>query len=909
MATFFLLPTTDIHLVLNPDITNGTEFRLRFLLKNSRDENDFTEADVTFDLTEYTESQNIISVSKNFTDDNNRHFTLTAVNPGKTFFRVKYGEEEECIVRVWVHTDIDLLWVNHNKITIYKGSDFQGYVPSVFAKFSSPEEGEGVADITYHPYLNYFEVGTNYLSISDHIITSTSSDETSPELNTELKISIGNGNVIEDKVAVSIKNGYNANREILEKIHIGSSKTEHFNLLILGDGFKDKSDFELYRNQLIDKLKNDSKFSPWNLVLENFTIWSAFEPTNDLNEGVTINNPVSIINRAMPSFIGEGRITSGLSMGKLIEKVGIPERNSPQTYTLALTEWAGKGINSSNLDQKTFDEWKSYNTVKGYIENKDTVLGTRIGNRLGDQVESKIIINGSPQDLYSWYRPYREQQRDVNFDRRRYPQMQHRPDAARYSLYELEDNGDVKILRASPYDEYIGSLKYVNLSNPQDRSQYDMGKNWQTNGKDSEFIAILSNHDKFGGQQLMKGSNLRRGSLRRTIISRVLISSLSGRSTYNISLDPSNQQKLFDNVDAKSNIQNYDSLVFVGLFSHELMHSFGLADEYEGEGVNEIPTEAIATNDVDKDANVMSIFKVTDNPASPLPNKSIDADKIKWNLLRVSISSMIIEDATVNGSTITVQLEKNQSAKWKKVKNYKDKNNNPVILPLYIRSSIYDKDEETLFYQLRIERIHSVNTVTEKVELLVDNSELNNVDITKLKKGSHIFMPKRLFDDYDISQPELKIINPRVLNHIRLNKSPFAPSTDCSVGNNKPEFPDSDELINISNPLSIFPLFSSPKNRFLVLGIYEGGDGWNCGVYRPSGWSILRAHTLKHKVIIDNYQEITDPDVFLNVSMYDVAHYARFDFFAKYYALVRAYPTGLQDLDINEYQDYDSSNF
>src|SRR5690606_11189561 len=155
------------------------------------------------------------------------------------------------------------------------------------------------------------------------------------------------------------------------------------------------------------------------------------------------------------------------------------------------------------------------------------------------------------------------------------------------------------------------------------------------------------------------------------------------------------------------------------------------------------------------------------------------------------------------------------------------------------------------------------------------------------------------------SKVELNIINPRVLQYLRLNKRPFAINSDCSIGTNSPEFPEQDNKINLQTPQPvspstiIYPDFSSPKNRFLVTGIYEGADGWNCGVYRANGWSILRAHTLSFRNVTANSNEITDPDVTYTTGMniYETAYYGRFDFFAKYYAIVIAYPTKLEDLD------------
>jgi len=454
MAIFYILPTTDIHLVNDPSYTDAQQFSLRFLF----DDKDTVFNPNNIDLgNDY--DQNIITVQGNYQDTNDLRIIITAVNVGLTFLRVKY-ESQECFIRVWVHQTINRIWVSNNHLSIYSGNDFHGYVASVFAIFSDNE----ICDITYHPYLIYNETDTtNKIIVNNHVIKHP--DVVISEDMSKIRIGISGKEDVENlftEVDVTIKRQYHSDREILERVHIGEdTDTEHLNLLLIAEGFKDKSDFMLFVNDLKNNLIDNNVHSPWHFLKRRLTIWTAFESSMNDKEGVTVNYPVSEKDLYMPNTEG-GKVqpsSGNLTLEKLIDKVGLPNNNSPASYNVITSYWPT--TITSKLDEDVFNAWKDYNKVKGYIENKDSTLGICSGQRLGDRIKSQSVQ--SPlTNVYDWYNRDGEEVK-MKFDRRRYPyDIYDKVVSPLFSRVRMAETGGFIFSAQGAIDKFLGSLKYTN---------------------------------------------------------------------------------------------------------------------------------------------------------------------------------------------------------------------------------------------------------------------------------------------------------------------------------------------------------------------------------------------------------------------------------------------------------------
>ena len=515
-----------------------------------------------------------------------------------------------------------------------------------------------------------------------------------------------------------------------------------------------------------------------------------------------------------------------------------------------------------------------------------------MGLRLGDNIESHTT-SGEVLPFNRWYRQSYDQ-REILFDRRRYPlytsgnrEEDHCPANAIRSRYNPSQE---TLTSKSPFDIYLGSLKY---------GQDKIGETWQSFSKDADNVIIISNHYKDAAMNTSIGYQFDNPSFEHE----VNWSFLTLFTDDDLQISPTTEAKLDDNANVASLYKRIDYVRLAGVLGHEYMHSIYIADEYE----RRTGSPGSSTNERPNLANKTHLLK-------PGTSNKIDAKKIKWNLRRVALSSMVIGNVTINNNILTVKLEVGQGKRWQKVLD-----NN---LPLYIRSSRFQPNPDIIFYERTISKITEIdiNSDTLKLELKEENN-IGNPNLALLNRGCHIYLPKRLNDDYaNIKEnPELHIINPRVLQYMINTETSLREKQDCDVISRVPSYPPSDLDINNNsnvlnpdpeNPPPIYPPFKSPTNSFLVPGAYEGGGYYICNVYRPNGWSLMRLAGIKSRHISDEQQtgrsftlDNENPTVIKQYSIY-----SRFDFFSKYYFIATLYPTKLDFLDENEYVDYDSSN-
>lgn len=876
----YFTPTTEVHLVLKSDYSSrfkNFEFEVVLSdLENVKEGISYLDFD-----------PNIVTLSPS----GNKHM-ITAVGYGRTIGRVIYkevdGTKYECLVNVRVHEGIDYFWVGNNQITVHadsKGKEdykYLGYVPSVYAKFSDGDIG----DITYHPYIQYTEVNAEKrLDISNHIVKVKSNvGENTSELSTKVKIEL-EGTSFASDLNVKIKKAFNTKREIVKKVHKGINTTSmSTNILILGEGFKNEGDFEAYRDIVVNEMLTKPVFSPWNLIKESLTIWSAFEATNDSVEGINIIQPINIDNGSIPDPDSKRYEPNSFSMEELILKVGLANEDSPQNKNKAIIMGWPRNL-TDKLEDPTLQYWYNRFNVKGFIENKDSIFGVISGERYGDNTLF-TLVSESYKDKIDWYKT-RKSTTWMDFDRRRYPTPKHLPTSFIGSRFSKQ----YVLLTFGPLDQYLETLKYkkTNVTNPENDPEYNIGKIWQSTGKDARKILIICNTNKIGGiNKSAKYNSIESNGFG------IILSTLDRMVKLNdISFSEQTRAKLNENFVAVNWLNQANNYTVARVNVHELTHSYNIGDEYEG---SKFPSTENTENTVNEHANLMSLSKVLKN-GTPVESKKIDPSKIKWNLPRVALSSRIVNDTTKNGDKLTIKVDKHQSEKWETVRSSN--------LPLYIRSSNYDLNEAKWFYQIAIEKITSIDSMSNTIVLQIKSSDLSKVDVTKLKKGSHIFLPKRLYNDYNPQNAELSVINPRIFEYLNSTSESFVmkTGTQCDIVNSHPHLPPSDSEINLRTVLSQYPKVVSPATRFLVSGIYEGGGTYNCKVYRGNGFSIMRGGK-------NQYQEVIDSDENGPINIYasnQIIFYAELDFIVKYLIVTMEDPNKLEDLDKQEYKYSDRS--
>ena len=285
-----------------------------------------------------------------------------------------------------------------------------------------------------------------------------------------------------------------------------------------------------------------------------------------------------------------------------------------------------------------------------------------MGLRLGDNIESHTT-SGEVLPFNRWYRQSYDQ-REILFDRRRYPlytsgnrEEDHCPANAIRSRYNPSQE---TLTSKSPFDIYLGSLKY---------GQDKIGETWQSFSKDADNVIIISNHYKDAAMNTSIGYQFDNPSFEHE----VNWSFLTLFTDDDLQISPTTEAKLDDNANVASLYKRIDYVRLAGVLGHEYMHSIYIADEYE----RRTGSPGSSTNERPNLANKTHLLK-------PGTSNKIDAKKIKWNLRRVALSSMVIGNVTINNNILTVKLEVGQGKRWQKVLD-----NN---LPLYIRSGYANKN-------------------------------------------------------------------------------------------------------------------------------------------------------------------------------------------------------------------------
>ncbi|HRI34860.1 MAG TPA: M64 family metallopeptidase, partial [Saprospiraceae bacterium] len=201
-------------------------------------------------------------------------------------------------------------WFGNNKITLQKiilPSDnlFRGQVlPSIYGVFDTPpgQYFTGiVGDITGHGYVTLTSSDNSVFQIEDDGINPILKDRlTGIEQTISPAFAQLNGvinNVIQNpllagiqSIEVHVRNDYNQNNPILERIKYNGSINELHNILILSEGFTDDSDnFDWAIRHIKQRMFEKPRHSPFLQLEGNFNLWAAFTPSTEWGVSIGFN--------------------------------------------------------------------------------------------------------------------------------------------------------------------------------------------------------------------------------------------------------------------------------------------------------------------------------------------------------------------------------------------------------------------------------------------------------------------------------------------------------------------------------------------------------------------------------------------------------------------------------------------
>jgi hypothetical protein len=723
---------------------------------------------------------------------------FSGVAVGETIGKIRHLDKSvtpevsfEFLVRVRVHESLSDFWIGNNQVTLHQGMN--NYVLSVYASFADGTRG----DITGHPYVGFSPKNRAVANVDRFGRLTGVSQGTAG-----IDVTVGNTTkTIDVRVVAPVTN----NRPIVRRIHGSGLFSERRNILFLGEGFSNVTDFNRVATEIKDRLLFTSSHSPFNALRDSFNIWVACEPQDHPSSeaGITFASEVRVPTTSTPANVPVGnpvpparenevdpRPLGGFSLYDLVSLVGLPTSwlpSPPTTLRLArnvfgaLRHFDGttqtfNAAAAEALDRATFDAWLELRD-HGPLQARNSKLGICHGTRLGERRAVRDII--PYKNL--WYLPD-EPHRTLRVDHRR------RDPGFNFFAFT---------------NEYLRSLKMADVaaSDP----NFNIGATWAAGGADMGLACMIVNDGYLGGTRVESSGPA--GKL-------AFFASTIGVDTQLAVPPPTPPTSTVLN-HTTPNPATVPFEVVTAVLAHELAHALNLHDEYEGSD-NPVGHASVVTASPFELQELRASSNVTpfqDVESLTMPGR-IDPRRAKWNLDRIAAASALAAPAIAVGTnTINVQLRAGQGKRWWLVK--------ALNLQVFLRHPDLTRDPTNAntapFGPLTIDASSNLAGDT-----LVLRSTLPIT--TAFPPGSTLYLPRR-----DKSDNILKVIHPSVLAHLTAH----GPFDRQPPGTNTPN-------IKPENPPTIIPNFTLPPLAHEVVGLYEGGGTWTRGVYRPCGGCRMR---------------------------------------------------------------------
>jgi len=783
-------PTCDIHLLLDGPGGVPTAYQLEvrdyankdnisgFLLKTTYSDADPTIADVS--------STGLITpaaVGETFCRIRHEDMDLTDPDHPKTFL-------SEIVVRIRVHQGLDSFWIGNNRVTLIVGRD--NYVLSVYGVF----DDDTIGDISSHPYLTFASTNPAKVEVNNSSdkgrLTGRAVTGGTP---VEIRVSFGattqtvNAFVIPDLAEP---------RRILERIHGSGRPQDRRNIVFVAEGFtaNQKPLFKQIVTLLKDGLFTSALNEPYKVMKDRFNVWLAFEPSPE--EGVAPGEPVVRIGSGMlGTATGEPLVyrdkeslaSGNYSLRQLVVQVGLPDRYHPipTTRDAAKAAWApiegSSDFSRTKVEDGVLDAWLALHEYF-LLQRRDSFFGLINGYRYGDRFSRQIAPNEPQRPVMQWYQADGDPV-SMLADRRRLPRDW------RFSHFR---------------DDYLRALR-------EGGSDEDISGVWEPG-----LTIFLVNSALDGGARSDVGIGL---SVRQKKQYTEL--HLSGR-TADHAVPETEVLMPFPTL-LGSSLEE-----MVAVLAHELAHSLGLGDEYEGyrfagTGTHDELKESDAASRqfIASFENLMHHYTIENTAGEP---GQIDMDRVKWRLLhRISRCSVLTDKPVVlAGNQLSVRVAAAEREQWNQARSenadvfLRTRNINADVLERPAENPPDPADRWFLEGPLKVQEVKTDGTVV-----------LTGTSVDIFRAGDVLYQPQ-----VENGQP-LTVFHPDVLSDLKQFGMPFAKKDDKSKANKEAAYPPDRLAIAAPN--------FKPRHAAFVVGVYEGGGSYNTRVYRPSGMCKMRKTT------------------------------------------------------------------
>lgn len=713
-------------------------------------------------------------------------------------------------IRIHVHDELQRIWLTPNPLIVHKGT--RNTYLTILAQFTDDTFGE-ISDWTVEDFRPWEMDPTK---------------KTAERLEKRLKwkiletyryhldMNLEDGEIIcyeankEAKFGVAYSNGSNTSEVIVRSIEPwnkarevkwikgpGPEKTNDVvNILFLPEGFQEteqeKKSFEQMIEKIIYDLADKKIHSPFNLLSINFNFWMAFVGLRE-ESGVTIFSEVA-------RFRQQG------SEGFRVTLVPAPEEPSRESETWSLKQLVyqvGLPVKEDDPPQRPLTDSKD---EKGKLKDWQQLYGSHITEKL---ISNKIFENWKKyadraivNSCNSYFGvaigsrlsdPCGDSHSTVFFDPKRNP------------------------------DEYIrdflSSLRCV------DNPNINIGELWSQSWGDQNrlyhknVICFIVRSQKYGGSS----------------------TKFSFLTTFGNDGDSLVKRDGNDLVVSPPPLPSKLPPYLTYVICHELAHSFGLSDEYAG-----LYTERCGLTQIDKvhvsnlGLNVQFRSDLIDD------NNELVGAKIKWNWPRIRLAGILKKSPEGFFEEYTITLGHAQLREW----------NENGFIPYSGReakSDVYLIKHPFTNPLRRAGHLSCEPLCFKIIEAFPEEDKLK----VKLKEGQQ-FIP----EDYpagsmlfaytlDTTGNKLNLVADVIVKHITgggpLNAPSKKPKRDCQEAYDA----DADTFLNsLYNATNLPPSLDNtdrqkPSLAKKIVGLYEGGIGFACGIYHPAATCIMNSGTFQ----------------------------------------------------------------
>ena len=564
------------------------------------------------------------------------------------------------------------------------------------------------------------------------------------------------------------------------------------NVLFVSEGFTREADFNKQVERIVNEARTAEYMQPYKLAQDAVNYWSVFIPSQE--DGVTLLGDyfIHFRNRAPTGWHGHffkyprrpSASATVWTLEELIHEVGMPVPSDPLTLDAIKDLWKARYGDKpyKTLAANAFASWRS---IAAAPMTWRTIL---------NECDSAFGMS--------------------NFDRPR----------ATSSFGEVMLGSNPRRTSDPNIFKFIENLRY---------GGHQLGATWIGNGKDASLVCFLCHTQRHAGKAW--GSYFL-CSTGRSVLVRLRSGLQSGGQTA-MALDT-------------PPMTSGEETLLPTVAMHELSHRLGLADEYGDGGGAVHPGDDAALNVMGKKIIVTTTPATSTTPPRTVYDKTT---AIKWLWPRITKAAVLDGLPVLSGVGLKVPLRKGHGKPFKfgdlvrfretPVRLSPDQDPFVQFLPHLSFSITSHKDDEV-----------TVVLVPPGGTVVTDMSQPNPTG-SDPRRVVDIFLP--LFDPskrYALICPrrspglaggtELKLVPEKIRTHIASSHGPLNAPPGNIAGHEVFACLASKDHAGTMSPTNLPPGFTLPPALAApadLIGVYEGGAGHDCGMFRPSGRCKMRA--------------------------------------------------------------------